>query len=126
MATDTTLTVPEMPEEAGLNSEEVARKLREYGPNIIEKAKEVNFLTIAIKEITEPMILLLLAVGVLYSIWGSIEDAAIITVVILLLISAEVWTSTGPRKRSMPCPSWLRPGPGRSGTASLKWSIPRM
>ncbi len=44
------------------------------------------------------MILLLLAVGGLYSIWGSIEDAAIITVIILLLISAEVWNEYRAKK----------------------------
>ncbi|OPY26833.1 MAG: Copper-exporting P-type ATPase B [Methanocella sp. PtaU1.Bin125] len=94
----TTVTVPETPEKAGLSSDEAAQRLGEFGPNVIEKAKEVNILTIAIKEITEPMILLLLAVGVLYSIWGSIEDAAIITVVILLLISAEVWNEYRAKK----------------------------
>jgi Ca2+-transporting ATPase len=98
MEQGTTITVPEKPEEAGLSSEEAARRLEEYGPNVIEKASEVNFLTIAIKEITEPMILLLLAVGGLYSIWGSIEDAATIIVVILLLISAEVWNEYRAKK----------------------------
>jgi Ca2+-transporting ATPase len=98
MEQGTTITVPEKPEEAGLSSEDAARRLEEYGPNVIEKASEVNFLTIAIKEITEPMILLLLAVGGLYSIWGSIEDAATIIVVILLLISAEVWNEYRAKK----------------------------
>ncbi|MGA9141640.1 MAG: cation-transporting P-type ATPase [Methanocella sp.] len=98
MEQGTTVTVPEKPEETGLSSEEAARRLEEYGPNVIEKAREVNFLTIAIKEITEPMILLLLAVGGLYSIWGSIEDAATIIVVILLLISAEVWNEYRAKK----------------------------
>ena len=92
------VTAPELPGERGLTGEEAERRLEEYGPNEIAKPDEVNFITIAIKEITEPMILLLLAVGALYSIWGSIEDAATIVVVIMLLIAAEVWNEYRAKK----------------------------
>ena len=98
MATGTTMAAPATPEKAGLTGEEAARRLEEYGPNVIAQPEELSVLRIAIKEITEPMILLLLAVGGLYSVWGSIEDAATIIVVILLLISAEVWNEFRAKK----------------------------
>ena len=43
------------------------------------------------EEITEPMILLFIAVGVLYSILGSLTDALTIIVIIIILVLAEVW-----------------------------------
>ncbi|KAJ1951421.1 hypothetical protein FBU59_000167 [Linderina macrospora] len=42
--------------------------------------------------ITEPMMLLLLAVGVMYSIWGKAWDAATIIVTILVVVGLEVST----------------------------------
>jgi hypothetical protein len=51
----------------------------------------VRFLAIVREEVTEPMILLLLFVGVVYSIWGRLEDAVTIFIVIALLVLAEVW-----------------------------------
>jgi len=52
---------------------------------------EIRFLEILREEITEPMILLLMAVGVLYSILGSLTDALTIIVIIIVLVLAEVW-----------------------------------
>ncbi len=45
---------------------------------------------IAAEEVTEPMILLLLAVGVLYSLWGGLADALTIFAIILVLVLVEV------------------------------------
>ena len=53
--------------------------------------KEICFLGILREEITEPMILLLIAVGVLYSILGSLTDALTIIGIIIVLVLAEVW-----------------------------------
>ena len=52
---------------------------------------EIRFLGILREEITEPMILLLIAIGVLYSILGSLTDALTIIVIIIVLVLAEVW-----------------------------------
>jgi Ca2+-transporting ATPase len=74
----------------GLNHAEAERLLKEYGPNEIYSRQKISFLGIARHEITEPMILLLLFIGVIYSIWGSLFDAATIIVVIVILVIAEV------------------------------------
>ncbi|MCE5203014.1 MAG: cation-transporting P-type ATPase [Actinomycetia bacterium] len=74
----------------GLTSAEAARRLAESGPNIIFAPSHVTFLDILWEEVREPMIVLLLVVGVLYSILGKPTDAITIFVIILLLTLAEV------------------------------------
>jgi Ca2+-transporting ATPase len=98
MDTDAMMQMPEIPDETGLTGKEVASRLREYGPNVIAVPEKVNAVRIAIKEITEPMILLLLGVGVLYSIWGGLEDGITIFIVITLLVAAEVWNEIRAKK----------------------------
>jgi Ca2+-transporting ATPase len=74
----------------GLSSEEAQRLLAKFGPNQIYKPEKVSFLGIARHEITEPMILLLFVVGIIYSVWGNLEDAVTIFAVIIVLVLAEV------------------------------------
>jgi Ca2+-transporting ATPase len=76
---------------AGLSSIEAEKRLEQFGPNIIFKSAKISFLGIAKHEVTEPMILLLLVVGFVYSIWGKLEDALTIFTVIFLLVFAEVY-----------------------------------
>ena len=75
----------------GLTEQEAAQRLQKYGKNVLIQQREVRFLGILREEITEPMILLLIAVGVLYSILGSLSDALTIIVIIIVLVLAEVW-----------------------------------
>jgi Ca2+-transporting ATPase len=82
----------------GLSSEEAKQRLAQYGPNQIFEAEKISFWGIAKHEVTEPMILLLLVVGVIYSIWGKLSDAITIFVVIFLLVLAEVWNEFRARK----------------------------
>ncbi len=82
----------------GLSEAEARDRLATYGPNVIVKPWEVSFLGIAMEEITEPMILLLLFVGAVYSVWGKLEDALTIFVVIILLVLAEVWNEYRAKK----------------------------
>jgi P-type Ca2+ transporter type 2C len=77
--------------ETGLTAQEAANRLAKYGPNKLVEEREIRFLGILREEITEPMILLLLVVGVLYSIWGSLSDALTIIVIIAILVLVEVW-----------------------------------
>jgi Ca2+-transporting ATPase len=74
----------------GLSSAEAAKRLAESGPNHIYRPEQMNFFAIARHEVTEPMILLLLVVGLLYSIWGKLGDSITIFLVIFLLVLAEV------------------------------------
>lgn len=82
----------------GLSSSEAKEKLLKSGPNRIFKATEISFFGIARHEVTEPMILLLLVVGFFYSIWGKLEDAITIFIVIILLVFAEVYNEFRAKK----------------------------
>jgi Ca2+-transporting ATPase len=77
--------------EKGLSEQEAAVRLNQYGKNTLVEEREIRFLGILREEITEPMILLLMAVGVLYSILGSLTDALTIIIIIIILVLAEVW-----------------------------------
>ena len=77
-------------EARGLNPEEAQARLARFGPNRLFTPAPVRFWAIASEEIREPMILLLLVVGVFYGLWGGLGDALTIFVVILLLVAAEV------------------------------------
>ena len=83
---------------AGLTEAEAARRLAESGPNRIAAPREISFLRIAVEEITEPMILLLLVVGAVYTLWGKLEDSLTIFFVIILLVLAEVFNEYRAKK----------------------------
>ncbi len=82
--------------ERGLTEQEAATRLNRYGKNSLVQEREIRFLGILREEITEPMILLLLAIGVVYSVLGvvtgrGLTDAATIIIIIIILVLAEVW-----------------------------------
>jgi P-type Ca2+ transporter type 2C len=77
--------------ERGLTEQEAAQRLSKYGSNRLVLEREIRFFGILREEITEPMILLLIAVGFLYSILGSLTDALTIIIIIIVLVLAEVW-----------------------------------
>ncbi|KAJ1960982.1 hypothetical protein GGI12_003508, partial [Dipsacomyces acuminosporus] len=77
----------------GLDHLEAFNRLGHFGPNIpVELSHNLGFFRVLAEEITEPMMLLLLSVGVLYSIWGEGWDAAAIFIAITLVIGLEVLT----------------------------------
>ncbi len=82
----------------GLSSSEAQERLLNFGPNQIFQPAKISFFGIAKHEVTEPMILLLLVVGVFYSIWGKLEDALTIFAVIFLLVLAEVYNEFRAKK----------------------------
>ena len=82
----------------GLSAKEAQKRLLEFGPNQIFQPTKISFFRIAKHEVTEPMILLLLTVGFFYSIWGKLEDAITIFVVIFLLVLAEVYNEFRAKK----------------------------
>lgn len=75
---------------SGLSESEARDRLINYGPNRIVKPREVTFLSIAKEEITEPMILLLLAVGFFYTIFGGFGDALTLYAIIITLVLVEI------------------------------------
>jgi Ca2+-transporting ATPase len=82
----------------GLSSEEALRRLDEFGPNRIAGQQKTSFFGIARHEVTEPMILLLLVVGIFYSVWGKLIDSFTIFGVIFLLVFAEVYNEYRAKK----------------------------
>jgi len=99
----------------GLTEAEAGERLAKYGPNRVAMPREVSFLGIAAEEITEPMILLLLFVGVVYSFWGRLEDALTIFAVIVLLVMAEVWNEYRAKKAIASLSKIAAPRPASSG-----------
>ncbi len=96
---NTTQTANNKPENiSGLSSGEARERLSKFGPNQIFKPAKVSFFGIAKHEVTEPMILLLLVVGFFYSMWGKLEDAITIFIVIVLLVLAEVYNEFRAKK----------------------------
>jgi len=80
----------------GLSEQEALQRLGKYGKNALIEERQVRFWDIFKEEVTEPMILLLLAIGVVYSVLGYLgktgfTDAATIIVIIIILVLAEVW-----------------------------------
>lgn len=82
----------------GLSSGEAERRLKDAGENKITHAKPITFWDILLEEIKEPLILLLLVIGVMYSIWGDIGDAITIIFVIFAVAMVEVYTEYKAKK----------------------------
>ncbi len=76
----------------GLTQAEAAERLKQEGANKLTEPVKVTFWGTFWEEVREPMILLLLVVGVLYSFFGELRDAATIFIVIFLLVMTEVYT----------------------------------
>jgi Ca2+-transporting ATPase len=75
----------------GLSGAEAAERLKRSGPNTVDTKRPPTFLQELAEEATEPMILLLLAIGVIYSITGELIDAVTIFAVIAALIGVEAY-----------------------------------
>ena len=82
----------------GLCNAQVERRIKEMGENKITQSKSITFGDILLEEIREPLILMLLVVGVLYSIWGDIGDTIMIICVILTVTLTEVYTEYKAKK----------------------------
>ena len=85
-------------ESKGLSQVEAERRLEQVGPNQFVKPQKTSFLSIAKEEVTEPMILLLLVVGVVYTAVGSLQDALTIFSVIFVLVFVEIWNEYRAKK----------------------------
>ena len=84
--------------ENGLSQIEAEQRLKKYGPNRFAEPQRTSFLAIAREEITEPMILLLLFVGIVYTVLGTLQDALTIFAVIFVLVFVEIWNEYRAKK----------------------------
>lgn len=85
------LTALDADPEKGLTSEEAGIRLEKYGENALTEEERETFLGALKEEATEPMILLLIFVGILYSVLGTLLDAATIFSIITILVLTEVY-----------------------------------
>jgi len=76
---------------AGLSAQEASARLARFGLNWVFQPAPVRFWKIAREVVSEPMIVLLLGVGVAYSFWGGLADSVTIFVVISVLVLIEVY-----------------------------------
>ena len=83
---------------SGLTTQQAKSQLQKYGPNEIFKSEPIRFWIIFFDEIREPMMILLIGTGILYSIFGELGDAITIFVVITLLVISEVLTEMRAKK----------------------------
>lgn len=77
--------------EQGLSAAEAQRKLTQYGRNVPGEAKEEPWWEEVFESLTEPLVLLLIAVAVLYGFLGELSDAITIFFVILTVAAVEVF-----------------------------------
>lgn len=75
----------------GLSSNEAEARLRLYGKNTIAAEKKLGFIGVFIRELREPMILLLVIIAFLYSIIGDPRDSVTIVVIVLLVVGIETY-----------------------------------
>ncbi|MET0190725.1 MAG: HAD-IC family P-type ATPase, partial [Pseudonocardia sediminis] len=75
----------------GLTGADAASRLTTTGANRFRTPRRVTFRHVLADEITEPMMLLLVAVAVLYSVWGRLEDTIAIVVIISAVVLVEVF-----------------------------------
>ncbi len=75
---------------SGLSEDDARHRQTQYGLNRLVAEKTESIWDVFLEELREPMILLLLATGVLYAIWGQVGDTVTIFLVILALVGAEV------------------------------------
>ena len=73
----------------GLSAAEAARRLDDRGPNTVTARREETFWDELLESLREPLVLLLIAVGVLYFMFGEVRDALIVLGVIVTVAITE-------------------------------------
>ncbi len=76
---------------SGLSEPEAKSRLSQFGPNRLREKESEPLWEMVLEELREPMVLLLLATGALYALWGEVSDALTIFFVILTLAGIEVF-----------------------------------
>lgn len=76
---------------AGLTGTEAARRLAEEGPNALHDMRRRGPLRLLIEVLRDPMFLLLLACGGLYFLLGDLQEAAMLTGAIVIVVGIAVF-----------------------------------
>ncbi|HXJ38372.1 MAG TPA: HAD-IC family P-type ATPase, partial [Bryobacteraceae bacterium] len=75
----------------GLTQEQAAARLEADGPNELPSAKPRSFLAIAWDVLREPMILLLVAAGVIYLVLGEPRDSLVLLISIFAILGIDLY-----------------------------------
>ena len=75
----------------GLTRQQAASRLAADGPNELPSAKPRSFLAIAWEVLREPMILLLVAAGVIYLVLGEPRDSLVLLISIFAIIGIDLY-----------------------------------
>jgi Ca2+-transporting ATPase len=76
---------------SGLSEKEAAERLAREGVNEIPSAKKRSFLAIALGVLREPMLLLLIASGIIYMILGDIQEALMLLGFVFVIIGITLY-----------------------------------
>ena len=74
----------------GLSASEASKRLTQYGPNRLREERREPFWRDFVEEVSEPMLLLLLGVGVLYVLFGRLVEAGFVWAIVLAIAGIEV------------------------------------
>lgn len=77
--------------QTGLTAQQAAERLTKQGLNIPKEKSKNRFSHILREKITDPLILLLITMGALYSIGGSVTDTLTIITIISTIVFVKVW-----------------------------------
>ncbi|MBC7219096.1 MAG: HAD-IC family P-type ATPase, partial [Hadesarchaea archaeon] len=75
----------------GLSEEEARRRLREEGYNELPRGEKRGVLRIVLGVLKEPMFLLLIAIGSLYTLLGDLEEAAVLMSFVFVIIGITIY-----------------------------------
>jgi Ca2+-transporting ATPase len=78
------VTTPDTPAEQGLTTAEAAARLKEHGPNVVEREQTASPLALLFSQLASPVIWLLLAAAVIAAILGEIVDAIAIGAIVII------------------------------------------
>ena len=82
----------------GLDTAAAEKRLSESGVNSIKESRKLTFWSILFAELKDPLIIVTLIIGVIYSIWGQIGDTLTIICLILVVTFVEVYTEFKAKK----------------------------
>ncbi|MBQ3150612.1 MAG: cation-translocating P-type ATPase [Clostridia bacterium] len=72
--------------ETGLSSAEAAKRLESFGPNKLAEGKKVTILQRFLKELSDPMIIILIVAAVISGITAAIENESFADVIIIMIV----------------------------------------
>jgi Ca2+-transporting ATPase len=81
----------------GLTAEEILISRKESGENVVAQPEKSGFLTALINTLKEPMLILLLAAGILYLISGSTGEAIFMLSAIVLVSAISLYQDSRTR-----------------------------